>query len=67
MTGLCMWCKMSNVDHLRDVLCTSSYTSGPRFKTYRNYKIYMQELINFKDQNLSLDYLTLNIPNSVIQ
>ena len=25
----------------------------------------MQELINFKDQNLSLDYLTLNIPNSV--
>ena len=25
----------------------------------------MQELINFKDQNLNLDYLTLNIPNSV--
>ena len=25
----------------------------------------MQELINFKDQNLDLDYLTLNISNSV--
>lgn len=25
----------------------------------------MKELINFKDQNLNLDYLTLNIPNSV--
>ena len=25
----------------------------------------MQELINFKDQNLNLDYLTLNISNSV--
>lgn len=25
----------------------------------------MQEFINFKDQNFSLDYLTLNIPNSV--
>lgn len=25
----------------------------------------MQELINFKDQNLNLDYLTLNIPNPV--
>jgi len=25
----------------------------------------MQELINFKDQNLNLDYLTLNVPNSV--
>lgn len=27
--------------------------------------MYMKELINFKDQNLNLDYLTLNIPNSV--
>ena len=25
----------------------------------------MQELINFKDQNLNIDYLTLNVPNSV--
>ena len=25
----------------------------------------MKELINFKDQNLNLDYLTLNFPNSV--
>jgi hypothetical protein len=25
----------------------------------------MTELINFKDQQLNLDYLTLNIPNSV--
>lgn len=25
----------------------------------------MKELIHFKDQNLNLDYLTLNIPNSV--
>ena len=25
----------------------------------------MQESINFKYQNLNLDYLTLNIPNSV--
>ena len=25
----------------------------------------MQELIHFKDQNLNLDYLTLNISNSV--
>jgi hypothetical protein len=25
----------------------------------------MKALINFKDQNLNLDYLTLNIPNSV--
>ena len=25
----------------------------------------MKELINFKDQNLNLDYLTLTIPNSV--
>lgn len=27
----------------------------------------MQELNNFKDQNLNLDYLTLNIPNSIGQ
>ena len=27
----------------------------------------MQELINFKDQNLNIDYLTLNIPNSVVR
>jgi hypothetical protein len=25
----------------------------------------MKELINFKDQNLNIDYLTLNVPNSV--
>ena len=25
----------------------------------------MQELINSKDQNLNIDYLTLSIPNSV--
>jgi len=30
-----------------------------------NYASLKQEFINFKDQNLSLDYLTLNIPNSV--
>lgn len=27
-------------------------------------KLYMTELINFKDQGLKLDYLTLNLPNS---
>ena len=50
---------------LLSVLWYSHKTCCSEFKAYQNYKIYMKKLINLKDQNLNLDYLTLNIPNSV--
>ena len=41
------------------------YPFQPGSKLNKITKMYMKKLINFKDQNLNIDYLTLNVPNSV--